>query len=158
MCCCKLCGPKLKIVLKWLFITLWSTQGFVWLCLHSSLRNVVLSCMASVPVLSDFIVMVCLPVFKGLQRDVSLPLVSNGCGHQRLMSCCNFTESDNMKNMEQAQCEPSHVLDRHEQIPCFWWIFLLLILSGNSVDASGGWQRLDRQTVQACMPMLTAKS
>lgn len=69
-------------------------------------------------------------------RDVSLPLVSNGCGPQHPMSRCNFIESDNMKNMDGAQCEPNHAPDRHEQILCFWWIFLLLTLSGNSVNAS----------------------
>lgn len=68
----------------------------------------------------------------------------------------NITESDNTENMVCSQCEP--ILDWHEQIQCFWLVFLLLILTGNSVSAWGSRQEPDRHAVQACMPLLTVKS
>lgn len=57
------------------------------------------------------------------------------------MSRCNFTESANMKNMDLAQCEPSHVLVPHEQIPCFdrffcCWFSQVIVSTPRAADRS----------------------
>lgn len=110
-----MCGPKSSLHMTLKEVAFFFSCGSV--CLHprSSQWNVFFSRMASVPVLPE---LYCDGGESAPERCF-LPLVYNGCGPQRLTSSSDFTGSDNMKNMCLVRCEPSHVLDRREQILCF---------------------------------------
>lgn len=90
----------------------------------------------------------CVSGSEGLHRDVSVPLVRKGCGLLHPMARCNFTESDNMKNMDWVQREPSHVLDRHEQILWFFccWFSQVIVSTPQAVDRG----LTDRRRRRAC--------
>lgn len=145
-----MCGPKLSRVCK-LHLRGHFSTGFVWQHPYSSQWNLVLPCMASVPVILDFIVMECPPVVKSSTEmfpchwpltDVALSVFCHAATLQHLIIWKIWAGRSVSQAMFWIGMNKSHVFDRFF---CCWFT-QVVVSTPRAADRS----LTDRQCRRAC--------